>query len=146
MVDAPLPAGSPAEPDWQGPAVILGANASALALRDRLTAAGVAVHMLPVTTSTAESMAAIEAIYSAAQAEVLVPDVGARRAAPAIGDRAAWQRRRVLGLNVPFLTAQHWFRLRIKAKDKTPVTVVAATSLGGDFGLSHRSSTPTVER
>ena len=45
-------------------------------------------------------------------------------------------------MTVPFQTAHHWFRLRIKAKDKRPVTIVAATSMGGDFGLSHNVPLP----
>ncbi|MEX2112414.1 MAG: SDR family oxidoreductase [Pirellulales bacterium] len=61
---------------------------------------------------------------------------GRDEARPALLDRAAWLARRSRGVNVPFQTAHHWFRLRVKAKDKRPVTIVAATNMGGEFGVA----------
>jgi NAD(P)-dependent dehydrogenase (short-subunit alcohol dehydrogenase family) len=137
MVEAPLPADAPAEPRWQGPACILGNNPAATALRDRLQAAGVTVHMLPVSTSAEQATGALEAIYNLQPPRYLFLMSGRDEVATALPDRAAWQERRARGVAVPFHLGQHWFRLRAKAKDKTPVTIVAATALGGDFGLSH---------
>jgi NAD(P)-dependent dehydrogenase (short-subunit alcohol dehydrogenase family) len=63
---------------------------------------------------------------------------GRDEVAGSLVDRATWAARKAQGVVVPLLTAQHWFRLRAAAKDKTPITIVAVTSLGGDFGLSHK--------
>ncbi|MEX2112415.1 MAG: phosphopantetheine-binding protein [Pirellulales bacterium] len=60
MVAAPLPPDSPARPAWQGSACILGHNASALALREALQAAGVRVHLLPDSDDPTETSAAME--------------------------------------------------------------------------------------
>jgi NAD(P)-dependent dehydrogenase (short-subunit alcohol dehydrogenase family)/acyl carrier protein len=142
MVDAPLPAGSPSQPAWEGSACILGQNAAGVALGDALQAAGVRVHMLPDSDNPAEMMAAMEAVYATDPPSYLFLMSGRDESHPALLDRANWQRKRARGVNVPFQTAHHWFRLRVKAKDKRPVTIVAATSLGGDLGLSGNVPSP----
>ncbi|HEY1600435.1 MAG TPA: SDR family oxidoreductase, partial [Pirellulales bacterium] len=109
---------------------------------ERLVAAGVAVHMLPVDVSAEEAMAAIDAVYAAHKPRYLFLMSGRDEGNAPLLDQAAWQRRRAQGLVNPFLTAQQWFRLRMRAKDTTPITVVAATSLGGDLGLSGQVTTP----
>jgi hypothetical protein len=90
----------------------------------------------------AETIQAIEALYHAQPLRYLFLMTARDENLPALLDRAGWQARRARGVDVPYLAAQHWFRLRMKAKDKTPVTIVAATSLGGDFGLSHNLANP----
>ncbi len=141
MEDAPLPP-APATVAWQGPACIIGQNAAALALRDRLVAEGVVVHMLPDFNTVEDSTAAIESLYISHPFRhlFLMSDRGEQAAA--FWDRAGWNERRTRGFLVPFFATQHWFRLRMKARDKSPITIVAATSLGGDFGLSHHVARP----
>jgi NAD(P)-dependent dehydrogenase (short-subunit alcohol dehydrogenase family)/acyl carrier protein len=142
MVAAGLPPGTPDVPQWQGSACILGHNPTALALRDRLLAQGVAVHMLPDTTSPDEAMAAMDAIYASQPIRYLFLMSGRDESRAALLDQAGWQQRRAAGVVVPFMGAQQWFRLRMKAKDTTPITVVGVTSLGGDFGLSQKVAVP----
>ena len=126
----------------KAPACILGDNPSAVALRDRLVAAGVVVHMLPDRHRAEETTAAVEAVYTAHPFRYLFLMAGRDEQLPALMDRAGWQARRARGLLLPFLTAQQWYKLRMKAKDKSPIAVVAATSLGGDFGLSTHVAVP----
>ena len=142
IVSAPLPADAPTSLEFVGPVCILGDNPAAHALRDRLAAAGVAVHMLPITMSPDEAMAAIEAMYQSAAPRYLFLMSGRDEDGAKLLDAAGWQRRRALGVVVPFQATQHWFRLRMKARDKTPITIVAVTSLGGDFGLSGQIGVP----
>ncbi|MGD9721270.1 MAG: beta-ketoacyl synthase N-terminal-like domain-containing protein [Pirellulales bacterium] len=136
MVAAPLPPGSSGELAWKGPAMILGDNPTAQALAARLQAAGVRVQLLPITASPEETKAAVEALYQNDPPRYLFLMTGRDLWQGSPLDRAAWQQRRALGVVAPFVAAQHWFRLRLKAKDQTPITIVAATSLGGDFGIS----------
>ena len=142
MVAAPLPAGSAIAPQWQGPAVIMGHNAAAFALRDRLQAAGVPVHMLPDTKSPEEAAAAMDTIYASGRPRYLFLMSGRDTSNASLLDHAGWLDRRAAGVVVPFMAAQQWFRLRMKAKDTTPITIVAATTMGGDFALSSHVATP----
>ena len=136
MEAAPLSPGAPQAVEWLGAACILGHNASALALRDRLVAEGVVVHMLPDAHTVEEATVAIEALYSSHPFRHLFLMSGRDEQPLALWEAAGWNQYRNRGLLIPFFATQHWFRLRMKARDKTPITVVAATSMGGDFGLS----------
>ena len=142
MEDAPLPPGTPTAVSWQGSACILGDNPAALALRDRLVAEGVVVHMLGEPNTPEDASAAIESIYSAQLFRYLFLMADRGEQAASLSDRAGWSERRTCGFLLPFFATQHWYRLRMKARDKSPITIVAATSLGGDFGLSHHVVRP----
>ena len=98
--------------------------------------------MLPVGTTPEAATKALEAIYAAGPPRYLFLMSGRDEAAGSLLERSTWQQRRALGVTVPFLLTQAWFRMRMKAKDKSPVTIVAATSLGGDFGASGQVTSP----
>ena len=139
---APLPPYSPTVPQFEGPVCILGDSPAAIALRDRLVAAGVSVQQLRFSTSLDEMMAAIETVYGSQAPRYLFVLQEGKIGTTDILEPSGWQHRRALNVVTPFLTLQHWFRLRRKAKDVTPITVVAVTSLGGDFGLSGQVQLP----
>lgn len=142
MVAAPLPATNSAASTLVGAACILGSNPTALALHDRLLSDGISVHMLPDSTSLQEVTAGIESIYNRTRFQHLFLMTGRDELADSLLDTNTWQARRAAGFVVPFLATQHWFRLRRKAKDTSPITVSAATALGGDFGVSGNVALP----
>ncbi len=98
--------------------------------------------MLPVGTTPEAATKTLESIYAASPPRYLFLMSGRDEVAGSLLERSTWQRRRALGVALPFLVAQAWFRMRMKAKDKSPVTIVAATSLGGDFGASGQVRSP----
>ncbi len=98
--------------------------------------------MLPVSTSPEETIAAIEDVFASQSPRYLFLMMGRDADTVPLLDQAGWQRRRMLGVVVPYLATQHLFRLRNKAKDHTTITIVAATALGGDFGLSGNVAAP----
>ena len=142
MLAAPLPPNINTKVNWQGPALILGNNPDALALRDRLLADGATVHMVPVSNNPREVAAAIEAAYATQPPRYMFLMTARDPLTRPLLERDGWSERRALGVVGPYLGVQHWFRLRGKAKDTTPVTIVAATSLGGDFGITHHVGSP----
>ncbi len=141
MIPAPLSPAATA-PTVTGPVCIYGDNPGARALHGRLAAMGVAVHVLPVTESMDDAKAAVDAVYASQPPRTVFLMCGRDENAPDLLTDAGWKHRREVGIVVPFMAMQHLFRLRRKAKDANPITLVAATALGGDFGLSGNVAVP----
>jgi malonyl CoA-acyl carrier protein transacylase/NAD(P)-dependent dehydrogenase (short-subunit alcohol dehydrogenase family) len=138
LVEAPLPS-SPHPTHLTGAACILGDNPAARALRDRLDELSVPVELLPVGDSAADVLAAVERRYAQSRFQHLFLMTGRDAVADPLQD---WPSRRARGVTIPFLATQQWFRLRRKAKDSSPITISAATSLGGDFGIASNVAVP----
>ncbi len=142
MANAPLSDGASPKVALNGPAWILGHNPTALALRDRMVAQGIEVVLLPDSAVVEEVAAAMDTAYKAQPPAALFL-LGARdTAAGSLLSKHGWQQRRSLGVVMPFVATQHLFRLRRKAKQTTPLVLLAATALGGDFGISGNLSMP----
>jgi len=141
MVDAPLAESSPKMPAIDGPVLILGQNRVSQTLCQQLVDHGVAVQMLPVSEDAADVIAALERIWETQPATHLFLLTGRDEEATQLYDRSAWEERR-WAITVPYLVTQRWFQLLLKLPDQRPGTVVAVTSLGGDFGFQAKVDAP----
>jgi NAD(P)-dependent dehydrogenase (short-subunit alcohol dehydrogenase family) len=119
-----------------GPALILGQNPTAIALRGRLEELGAAVVDLPVGDDPEETLAALDRAWQAAPAPHLFLLTARDEDGASVDDVEAWSRRRRRGLVLPYLVSQRWTRRISEASLLNQATLVAATALGGDFGLS----------
>ena len=139
--DSPLPESSPVMPAIDGPVLILGQNQAAQALCQRLVDHGVAVHMLPVSEQAADVIAALERVWASEPAAHLFLMTARDEEAAQLYDREAWENRQ-WAVSVPYLVTQRWFQLLLKLPNHRQGTVVAATSLGGDFGFEEKVAAP----
>ncbi len=140
-IDAPL-----SEADATRPlprAVFLwGQNADADALSGELARRGVAVHRLPPLDDPQAACAALEQAWRRSPARCLMllgsRDEGAER----LNDRKSVEGRIERGVFLPFWLARRWFELVNEVPFAEPATLVAVTSLGGDFGFASRVPAP----
>ncbi|HYB72701.1 MAG TPA: C45 family autoproteolytic acyltransferase/hydrolase [Candidatus Sulfotelmatobacter sp.] len=136
--EVPLDGRADRVPRFHGPALLLGQNATALALRGRLEEAGVVVVDLPVSDDPEETLAALDRAWQAHPSPHLFLMTARDEYAVPPDDEAAWARRRSRGLLLPYLVCQRWTRSVSAADLLQKATLVAATALGGDFGFSGR--------
>jgi acyl transferase domain-containing protein/NADP-dependent 3-hydroxy acid dehydrogenase YdfG len=134
MVDAPLVSGATVA--LPGEVILWGDNADARALAEQLSARGVKVHRLPVVDDAEAASAALEQVWRESPARCLVL-LSARdpEAATKLGDLASAARRVERGVYIPYLVTQRFFQLIAKSSSTESCTLVAVTSLGGDFGF-----------
>jgi acyl transferase domain-containing protein len=136
--EAPLDGPADPSPHFHGPALILGQNPTALALRGRLEEAGVTVVDLPVSDDPEETLAAFDRSWQAHPSPHLFLMTARDESAAPVDDEGAWARRRGRGVLLPYLVCQRWTRSVSAANLLDKATLVAATALGGDFGCSGR--------
>jgi len=123
-----------------GPAVILGRNAAAEALRFSLEELGAKVFELPVDEPLDRILAELERIWQHEPApHLFLMTARDDKASLTPDDEAGWNDRRVPGVVVPFCVCQRWFELVEKANVLEKATLVAATALGGDCGFRGHS-------
>jgi acyl transferase domain-containing protein/short-subunit dehydrogenase len=141
MVDAPLTAETTRA--LPGEVMLWGDNADARALAEQLSARGVKVHRLPVVDNAEGACAALEQVWRESPARCLVL-LSARdpEAATELDDLASAARRFERGVYIPYLVTQHFFQLLAKSSSTEPCTLVAVTSLGGDFGFGSNVPAP----
>ncbi len=142
LEDAPLT--GPATGPLPGSALILGENAAAACLRDRLVAQGVRAHLLPVANAE-QTIRQMEQIWAAepARALFLMEAREADRFSLIKGDSLArLTEQRVL---LPYLVTQRWVQLLTEQEWNEPAIVAAATNLGGAFGCDASVSVPSPE-
>jgi len=117
------------------PVWILGDNSVAQALRARLEAAGVAAPIISSAGDADHTLAELDRMWAQAPAQTLFLMTG-RDAAPAtLLDAAASTARCERGMLLPFLVTQRWHKLLASRPDLGRATLVAAVSLGGEFGF-----------
>jgi len=142
LIDAPLEANSPATPAFHAPAWIVGDNADAVALEAKLQELGVEVHRFGFREDLDALLAELEQLHPDRPAGHLFL-LSARDACDAdILSEEAIEKRRHAGIIAPFFIAQSWYKRLIKNPRNGPGTLVAATSLGGDFGFESMVSLP----
>jgi acyl transferase domain-containing protein/NAD(P)-dependent dehydrogenase (short-subunit alcohol dehydrogenase family) len=139
--DAPLPAGAPSSPVIDGPVYILGQNTDAQALCQRLVNQGVTVHMLPVSEAQADVVAGLERLWATSPAHYLFLMTARDEEASQLHDQASWKNRQ-WAVTLPYVVTQRWFQLLSKLPTRRRATLVAATSLGGDFGFRQKVIAP----
>ena len=138
-VDAPLPESEVTSPQWAGHALILGDNDVARALHRQLQESGATVSQLPATGDPHYVIAELERSWQQHVAPHLFLTVGLDLQAAA-GPLQSPTTDPSLGLLHPYLVCQRWVQLVGEASLGDRATLVAATRLGGDFGLIGQSA------
>ncbi len=139
--DAPLPASTATSPTLHGSAMILGDDPVALALHQQLTELGATCHQLPVDAAPRHITDAMDRIWQDGPApHLFLTTPRCDEAALDSTSPEAWQQRRSDGVLLPFVVCKHWLTRVQDAGLEQQATLVAATALGGDFGLAGRSA------
>ena len=135
-VAAPLGNDSQQPLPLNGSAVVVGENAAAQALAQELASRGATAYVLPAGDDPAASIAVLEQIWQAGPVLHLFLMSALDDDAATTLDHTGWQHRRDRGVMLPYLVCQRWFQLVSEAKLLGKASLMAATSLGGDFGIS----------
>ncbi len=142
VVDAPWPAGPLERFQASGAVLLLGNNPAAELLRERLEAGGATVYHL----SSGSGAEAVLAMVDQLPAKPALRHVFILTALDPGGenllDPEMWQIRRALGVELPSLVLQKWGTRLTKDRVEGRVTIAAATSLGGDFGVAETVVAP----
>ncbi|HEV8000788.1 MAG TPA: SDR family NAD(P)-dependent oxidoreductase, partial [Planctomycetaceae bacterium] len=136
MVEVPRETVARTRFEFVGPGLIVGDNEDARALGKCLEARGVPVHFLPIHSTNEETIRELEAVFAKQPVPHLFLMTGREPEAASFATAAAWPRRRQRGVMLPFVICQRWLDLIVKADLLEQSSIVAATSLGGDFGFS----------
>ena len=136
MVDAPLKSDQPAAPAWNGPALVLGRNPAADAMRQALVAQGVQVHELASGADVDAVLAQFEQLWKQGPIPHLFLMSGRDPNPGDLGEPAAWAEHLRRDVTVPYFLCQRWLQLAGDAKLLDRCTLVTATAMGGDLGFS----------
>ncbi len=142
MVELPRGQAAPSGFQFYGPAWILGDNADATALRNRLQGLGIETWRIPNGANDSDTLQQLEQRWKQQRAPHLFVMSGRDPDAAQTFDRETWQVRRHRGVVLPFLVCRKWWELVSDAGLPHPASLVAVTSLGGDFGFSHTVPAP----
>lgn len=136
VVAAPRRAGMPPVPELHGAVLILGANALADAIADRVQQLGQKVFVL----STSSPIKQIEKTLADLWQHTPTPHLFLTMAFDAESAKTLhetdWKHRRAAALEAPFRICQLWMQRTIDAHLMEDASVVSVTQLGGDFGFS----------
>ncbi len=135
MFDAPLPGPPATTVAMQGPVLILGDNADAMALKERFQREGLSVRVLPATPDADAAVAELERIWKEHPAANLFVMTVRDPDAAQFYEARRWTRRE-RGFYVPFFVIQRWLQLASKLPQPCPLTLAAAINLGGNYGFS----------
>jgi len=139
--EAPLPADRPAAPAWQGAAIILGNNRRTEALEAAIERSGGTVHHLLVSRPE-DAVARLEQLWQAGAApHLFITTACDDLDRPGTAEKP-WSMDAVEELLLPFRVCQRWIELVEAAGLLERATLVAATTLGGDFGF--QSGSPNI--
>ncbi len=121
---------------FAGPAIILGDCDDARALAEHLTSIGVQATPLPIAATVDETLGHLQQAFTEQAAPHLFVMTGREPVAATIDDDlSTWQSRRDRGVLLPFAACQKWLELVREANLLDRASLVAVTSLGGDFGF-----------
>jgi len=135
--------GSTMAPTWTGAAVVVGTDAVATALCERLAQAGVVVHALSLDTGVDSALAGLEQICQQSPAPHLFFTTNHDGLSGDWWDGERWEPRRQETMLAPLLICQKWVQLATAGGWLERATLVATTQLGGDFGFSHGAESAT---
>ncbi|EAQ79138.1 type I polyketide synthase [Blastopirellula marina] len=142
LIDSPLAAGTPTAPTFDGPVWILGENADAVELEQRLQQAGVEVYRFGARADLDETLAWLDALHPEKPAKRLFLMTSRDALSADSLSVAEIDRRRHEGIIAPYFIAQNWYKRLLKFPEAGTGDLVAATSLGGDFGFESTVQTP----
>ncbi|PQO27337.1 hypothetical protein C5Y96_17490 [Blastopirellula marina] len=142
LIEAPLPANSPATPTFTRPAWIVGGNADAIALEAKLQDLGAEVYRFGTEQDLDALLAKVEGLHPDRPAGHLFLLSGRDAVQGDILSSEAIEKRRHDGIIAPFFIAQSWYKRLIKSPEHGPGLLVGATSLGGDFGFESTVTLP----
>ncbi len=140
MVDAPLE-GVASRP-LPSAVFLLGQNTDAEALAANLAARGVRVERLPVGDDPSAICTAIEQIYEQSPIRCLIVATPRDLQATYLDDRVSISDRVKHGVYMPYWVTRRWFQLVSKEPEGGQATIVALTSLGGDFAFTNPAPSP----
>lgn len=135
VTEAPLPAGSPVTPQLSGAVLVLGANETGDALSEKLRGLGATVHVVAPTSDPSEAVGTLEALWEQSPIHHVFVVTSRDADAATRFDADHWSRRRAQGVMTPFQLCQRWLTLVQDAELMDDASLVAVTSLGGDFGF-----------
>ena len=120
-----------------GPVLILGENEDGMALASMLQQCGLTVYVIPTAHGdAAAAVGTLEQCWQAGPAPHLFLMTPRDEDAVTQMDPAAWQSRQERGVMLPYLVTQRWFQLVSESDLFQQASLIAVTSMGGDFGLS----------
>ncbi len=143
ILEQSLPAQAETALPLAGAALVLGQNAAAAALVQRLAERGATVYQLPQADSLEELLATVDAVWQAEPAPHLFIATACDDDAVTSFEPDVWNARRHRGVSVPYFVAQRWYQRVLDAHMLDRASIVAVTMMGGDFGFSSRL--PAVE-
>ena len=138
MLRTPVPEIDPSRRELNGSALIVGQNAVGMALRKQVEEIGSKAVIAPMSDQVERTLTAVEKIWQAYRPLHLFLVTPFDDDAITSLEPADWERRRLRGVMLPYLICQRWFDLISANKMVEKASVVAATAMGGDFGLSGR--------
>ncbi len=127
---------------WAKRAVILGANAEARTLQQRLASRGVDVIVLDPAEGESRLLKRLEIAWNDGPLNHCFV-LTARDGMPMTWqDSNLWQLRRTNGVLLPFWILQKWYELSTSAPQGTPFSLTMVTSLGGSLGFENQVTSP----
>jgi len=135
-VPAPLNQNLKHELKLHGPALILGENPTADALRRQLESLGGKVISLPWQEGLEAALNQFDRVWEQQPIPHLFLLTARDQDAVTTCEVARWTRRFEHGVLLPYFVCQRWFTRIAEAGIFDRATLVAATALGGNFGIS----------
>ena len=136
MVRQPLAAIGTKSSPLTGKVVILGQNQAAQALHAELNSEGVAAFLLPASEDAGVVIAALDKLWESGPAPHLFLMTAMDEHAKTALESKVWRSRISQGVMLPYRVCQRWFQLVSESGLLSQASLIAATSLGGDFGFS----------
>ena len=143
MAPAPQRLAAGRRPTWSGAALIIGDNPVAIQLESRLRSAKVPVTRWAGSEDPLALAARFDELIKTQNVRHLFLTTPCDTAAVSTLDRQAWHSRRNVGLMSSYWLCQHWYQHILASGWVDDASLVAVTSLGGDFGIGGR--VPSIE-
>ncbi|MFO1001034.1 MAG: SDR family NAD(P)-dependent oxidoreductase [Planctomycetaceae bacterium] len=139
VVSAPRRRGMPLTPELKGAVLILGANALADAVADRVQQLGQKVFVLNTDGPVEQIERTLTELWQHTPTPHLFLTMAFDTRSTQSLSESAWKSRRSAALTSPFRICQLWMQKTIDANRMEDASVVSVTQLGGDFGFSGRN-------
>lgn len=143
MVPSPQRGAAGRRPTWSGAALIIGDNPVAIQLESRLRNAKVPVTRWAGSEDPLALATQFDELIKTQNVRHLFLTTPCDTGALTTLDRSVWQSRRNVGLMSLYWLSQHWYQHVLASGWLDDASLVAVTSLGGDFGIS--GCVPSVE-
>jgi acyl transferase domain-containing protein/NAD(P)-dependent dehydrogenase (short-subunit alcohol dehydrogenase family) len=138
VVSAPRRRGMPLTPELKGAVLILGANALADAIADRVQQLGQKVFVLNTDGPIEQIERTLTDLWQHTTTPHLFLTMAFDNRSTQSLSESDWKSRRSAALTSPFRICQLWMQKTIDANRMEDASVVSVTQLGGDFGFSGR--------